>query len=489
VSKDAPPLVKETWTQRLQRKWRLILYTVLLLIASVGNQVYFKRMTSAMPNYGWYLTQLSTIVYVPFFAVLAGTGAVDHAKNGLIPKFAIMGLFDGISGTLMVLGGVHTSGTMQVLLSQAVIPLTIAFSVAMLGKKFHILQHMGATIIVVGIVLANELKGSQSGDAADSPVFNAIFFLAIVPSALSSVFKEVAFKGFDGDLDVNVLQFWVALFQCLANFAAMPIYTLRVLGPQRVALSDMSTLILGGTRCLFFLEDQVKLDCGMPGEKACDHCEFAWIPVVIYLAFNVTYNVYTMLVIKHGSAALSFLVATMRMPLASIAFSSSLIMGDQAVQPGLGDLVSLIVIIVGLLTYRYGGRLLKRRLRKEATGIPALVPGDSPMVSPCGPESPTPRLGQQQALTEPLRPRRGRWTFAPLISTGLPPPEPTFILMRAPRPEPRSADRVRHDLYRRLGAASPLHSPQLRHLVPTPPGCEVAEPRFLMDGLPPLAAE
>ncbi|CAE7292392.1 crtp1 [Symbiodinium pilosum] len=115
------------------RKWRLLLYTVCLLVASVGNTVFFKRMTSAMPNYGWYLTQLSTLIYVR--------------------KFALMGVFDGLSGTFMVLGGVHTSGTLQVLLGQAVIPVTMMLSVLLLRKQYHVLQYLGATTIIMGIVL------------------------------------------------------------------------------------------------------------------------------------------------------------------------------------------------------------------------------------------------------------------------------------------------------------------------------------------------
>lgn len=177
--------------------------------------------------------------------------------------------------------------------------------------------------------------------------------------------------------------------------------------------------------------------------------------------------------IKHGSAALSFLVATLRVPLASIAFSSTLIMGDEAVQPGLGDLASLVVIILGLVTYRYGGSLLSRRPQKQAA-YPGLMADESP-ASPCGPESP-PSSNSRQGLTEFLRPRRERWKLArlPLMSTGLPALEPNLVLVPVPRPEPRSADRVRHDLYRRLGAASPLHSPQLRHM--SPPSREEAEP-------------
>merc|ERR1719277_401506 len=128
----------------------------------------------------------------------------------------------------------------------------------------------------------------------------------------------------------------------------------------------MPTLSIGGTRCLFLFEDQIVQDCGLADERPCDHCRHAWLPVTCYLAFNMLYNIYTMMVIKHGSAALSFLVATLRMPLASLAFSSTWIMGSEAVQPTLGDYLSLVIIIFGLLLYRYGGRLLKRQMKRES---------------------------------------------------------------------------------------------------------------------------
>ncbi|CAL1138672.1 unnamed protein product [Cladocopium goreaui] len=130
-------------------------------------------MTNAMPNYGWYLTQLSTMIYVPFFACMAGTGITQQADVKLVStsvsghvtvkKFAIMGVFDGLSGTFMVLGGVHTSGTLQVLMGQAVIPVTMLLSVLLLRKQYHILQYVGATTIVLGIVLdkARRLWGAQ----------------------------------------------------------------------------------------------------------------------------------------------------------------------------------------------------------------------------------------------------------------------------------------------------------------------------------------
>mmetsp|Transcript_33496 Transcript_33496/g.96155 ORF Transcript_33496/g.96155 Transcript_33496/m.96155 type:complete len:487 (-) Transcript_33496:327-1787(-) len=468
-------------TERGQRL-RLGLYAFCLLVASLGNQVYFKRMTSAMPNYGWYLTQLSTFVYVPIFAVLAGTGVVQSAKPGLLFKFAMMGVFDGLSGTLMVLGGVHTSGTMQVLLSQAVIPTTLILSTLLLRKQFHALQKAGAAFIVCGIILAKTMGGS-SGGTDNMVVFNVIFFMAVIPNAASSVFKEVAFKGFDGDLDVNVLQFWVACFQLVVNFLAMPIYTLQVLGPQQVPLSEMPALITGGTKCLFFLEDQVKMDCGFPGQKACDTCATAWIPVMVFFMFNVCCNVFTVLVIKHGSAALGFLISTLRMPLAAFAFGSPLVMGNEAVPPGPQDFVCLGVIIVGLSIYRYGGVLLQRQEPVELAS-----PSPSEYSPPQSPAMPSPSRSQS-SLAEPLTgSRRPKWANIPLFSTGGVPAMPAFVQLKAPKVKPRSANRVRYDLYHKLGAASPLNSPQYRHLSP-PASPNLHRNRLEADMLLPEPAE
>lgn len=467
---STPPLYRNL----LQRS-HLPFYTGMLLLASVGNTVYFKRMTSAMPNYGWYLTQLSTVIYVPIFLLLAGTGIVTpvtHVKSfDILKKFGMMGIFDGLSGTLMVLGGVHTSGNMQVLLTQAVIPITMFLSIAFIGKRFHIVQHVGALAIVLGIVLAKAGEaGPHLGTSADDPVFNIIFAMSLVPSALSSVFKEVAFRGFDGDLDVNVLQFWVAIFQMITNFIAMPIYNLKVLGAQQVPMSSMPSLTQGGTKCLFWLEDTIVNDCGLPGERECDHCHDAWVSVAGYIFFNILFNICTMEVIKHGSAALSFLVSTLRMPLSAVAFSSTWIMGREAVQTSLGDWISLVVIFCGLGTYRIGGNMLKRQQRKEMDAVSGPLDDVArPPLSASPRDNVLARLFSSPAPTTPggTVTTASRWRFVPIFHTGTPCPEPILIYVPAPRPTPRSPNRVRHDFYRRLDVASPLHSPRFRDLSPS----------------------
>lgn len=451
--------VTQHWIERarpLLESSRLLLCTAALLVSSVGNTLMFKKMTSAMPNYGWYLTQLSSVVYIPFFAaIVSGSGVPLMPEKGLVHKFAVMGLFDGLSGILMVLGGVHTSGTFQVLFSQGTIPITMVFSSMVSKKRYHCLQYFGATVIVLGIVIAQLLDSGSSADSDNFVIFNIIFCLAVVPSSLSNVFKEVAFSDYEGDLDVNVLQTWVAFFQVMTNFLGMPIYSLRLLGAQKVEVEEMPGLCFGGTRCLFFMEDQIVEECGFLGQRPCDHCGDAWVSVFGYMCFNLLFNIFTMLVIKNGSAALYSLVATLRMPLSSVAFSSTLIMGAQAVAPSMSTYTSLVVILGGLGAYRYGGKLQEAALQD--------ADGKSPLPSPT-----TSAAWKSPASAASPASSKKRWRFMPIFTNTMQGAaiQPAHVLVRAEKPKPRCADRVRHDLYHRLGAASPLHSPQMRHRSP-----------------------
>eukprot|EP00435_Cladocopium_sp_Y103_P053403 s1891_g17.t1 len=85
--------------------------------------------------------------------------------------------------------------------------------------------------------------------------------------------------------------------------------------------------------------------------------------VFMYLGFNLLLNIFAVLVIKHGSAALSFLVSTLRMPLSALAFSSTMIMGAEAAAFRLHDFMGLVTILLGLASYRLGSRQLKRQLK------------------------------------------------------------------------------------------------------------------------------
>ncbi|KAJ8907355.1 hypothetical protein NDN08_007469 [Rhodosorus marinus] len=374
VAAKKPPAKESTL-----KKLLLPLYSILLLISATGNSICFKKMTNAMPNYPFFLMQASTVVYIPTFAIVVEiirrtTGLNEETLNFPQHKFALMALFDVVSGVMTLFGGVYTKGTTQMLLLQGAIPITMISSVLLLRSKYDWMQCIGALVIMSGVfvVLSPKFFSSGSGVSAgtDLLVFNVIFFLANIPQSLSSVYKEVAFKDTE-NLDIYYTQLWIAVYQLLMGFVVLPVNALPLLGPVRLPLSQLGAALKGGFNCFRGIDSLVS-NCytttPIPGLKPCDSCAGAWYVVMQYMFFNFHYNLFAILLIKEGSAALLIIIMTLRLPLGNFAFYMPFIMGE-AVQPfNPHDISGLLVILLGLVIYR-----IQRSPESEQSNAPFVI--------------------------------------------------------------------------------------------------------------------
>lgn len=319
------------------KSFLLFVYCFLLLISSVGNSIYQKRMTNVMPNYSYFLSQFTTVVYLPIFAPIVlyemkFTEYITDEQLGFPKyKFFIMGMLDSISALFAFLGGVYTSGSSQTLLYQLVVPVTMILAYFFLKTKFKFLQLFGAFVILLGafvVVLPKFLFSTVDNSSAiipDKPVFNIIYLLSVFPMAFSTIYKEIAFK--DVELDVNYVQFWVALWQFLFGFLMIPLNTLPFLGSIRLTWDELPYNLWNGVKCLGGY-NTIVTNCGsgsMGFKMPCDTCDSAYVEVVVFIIFNCIYNVSIMLMIKHGSAALLYIILTLRLPIVNIAFSFSFV--------------------------------------------------------------------------------------------------------------------------------------------------------------------
>lgn len=147
--------------------WVYFLYASLMLISAIINSILFKSMTSAMPNYSVFLSQVSTISYVPIFGVivlylwisggadaLGGREVLDYPINA----FVLMGLLDAVACILSLIGGTYTTGSTQVVLSQVVIPVGMGLSYVILRSRYHRLQQIGASVMILGVICTKVRK-------------------------------------------------------------------------------------------------------------------------------------------------------------------------------------------------------------------------------------------------------------------------------------------------------------------------------------------
>jgi len=285
-----------------------------------------------------------------------------------------MGAFDSMAGVLMLFGGVHVAGSTQALLGNAVIPVTMALSTFILGSRYRAKQYFGALTIMLGVAtvllpqfLSSPASSSPSSSISpsddsssssppsspspsalgDSPIFTLLFLASVIPQAMSSIYKEKAFT--DIDIDVNFLQAWVALWQTIFGILLIPLNTLSILGPNHLPWNELFSALVNGAKCMMGVNSVVEPFCL---DKPCDSCEGAWVPLAAYLAFNCCFNIFIVLVIKHGGAALMYIVMTLRLPLVQFAFSRPWIQSPPD-SFSKYSLFGLGLILVGLVVYRW----------------------------------------------------------------------------------------------------------------------------------------
>jgi len=361
------------------------IYTVLYVVSGVINSIFLKKIMNSLVNYAFFLNQLTNYGYIPIFGsavlyeVLFTKLITQEQRDFPWYKFLIMGGLDAVNGYFVVIGGVGTSGTMQQLLNQAIIPVTMIGSFIFLKERYSLIQIGGALLIVGGVTLSLLPSMTSTGDSGGQniPFFNMFFLCQAIPFAASNVYKDIAFKAVD--MDVWYLQFWDVFYQSLIGTCLFWVNPLLP-KPANIEWKDMFPAMENGAICLSGT-NVITSNCG-GSSTPCDACHHAWLILGIYMSVNVVYNIFILLVIKHGSATVLSIAQTIRLPLTSIAFSQNWIMGNQVEPFSQFSLYGLFIILSGLSAYR-AGSLMKRPEGGEGTVkiIPRPGPGGTEIFS------------------------------------------------------------------------------------------------------------
>jgi len=257
---------------------------------------------------------------------------------------------------------------------------TMIGSFIFLKERYSLIQIGGSLLIVGGVTLS--LLPSMTSSGGDSgqniPFFNMFFLCQAIPFAASNVYKDIAFKSVD--MDVWYLQFWDVVYQSLIGTFLFWVNPLLP-APANIAWKEMPKAMRDGAICLSG-RNVITTHCNYDPSHPCDACYHAWLILGIYMFVNVIYNIFILLVIKHGSATVLSIAQTIRLPLTSIAFSQQWIMGNQVEPFSRFSLYGLFIILSGLTAYR-AGSLMKRPEGEEGSVkiIPRPGPGGTEIFS------------------------------------------------------------------------------------------------------------
>lgn len=175
--------------------------------------------------------------------------------------FVYMGLMDSASATVGAIAGVNCPGMLQTVLNQLVIPITMIGARFLLKSKFEPFQIWGSVFILIGALVASSnylftssSETDSSGGGSTSVPDNGsgaysgrggvttamvsaaviLYFISVIPSALSNIYKEGKMK--EQDMNEVHTSTIVAFWQLWFGFLFLPLMSLPALG--RAPLCD-----------------------------------------------------------------------------------------------------------------------------------------------------------------------------------------------------------------------------------------------------------
>lgn len=342
----------------------LVISFVCLVVAGLGNKVFQKLETIPMYNYPYFLNLMTTFVYIPlsfaYVLPMIKWGSLITKEQRQIPqyKFAIMGALDGVAGIMQSFAvNFIPSGALIILLTQAAIPISMVITKLFLKTKYKIHNYIGAFIVVCGLVVV--LVPQLISGGGDNPhnesktiigVWCGVMILSCIPMTLSSVYKEKALN--DIEIDVVYLNAWVSVYQfILSLILAVPSGYANV---PPIPPAELPGNIWGGMKCYAGFNT-------LPS----DNCKMAPIFVSLYLVFNIAYNILIIMMLKYGGANLLWLAMTFMVPLGNFAFALPFM--PEKVTLKATDYVGLVVILGGLVVYRFVGFFLEWYAKRKGT--------------------------------------------------------------------------------------------------------------------------
>ena len=355
-----------------------------------------------MFNYPFFLNLLSTFIYVPisflYIIPMIKFGSAITVEQQAIPKrkFLVMGCLDGLAGIMQTFAtNFILTKPLIILLQQAAIPCSMLISKWLLAAKYKGSQYVGAAVVMAGIIVvlmpeflqtgSCHSAGASAHSSAGQLIWAAVMFLSCIPMCLSSVYKEKALG--ETEIDVIYLNGWVAVFQLIFTIV-MAIPAAYAMG---LTVQDVPGNFWGGMKCYAGLDSNVRKNgstyitslhggaqrCHVHSattassgggcahhpadypKYTCDDCGMAPLFVSMYLVFNIGYNLLIIAILKFGSANVLWLAMTVMVPLGNTAFYIPGV-PNHVSNVHWEDFAGLIVIMLGLCTYRFAHKILKR---------------------------------------------------------------------------------------------------------------------------------
>lgn len=332
------------------------------------NTVYFKRLmncfkgedeTGEVHDYAVFVSVLDILLWAILMSVLlAAAGhrgaAATHFRRGELLRIAAA---DQLGTVFAMLGAPYVPGQTQVLLNQAVLPLTMLMSLA-LGRRYVCIQVLGAVLVLGGSSVAAGLVGGLRGLGLAAPRGLGWFCAAQWLVAGAGLLKETTLRQVHS---LGLFHAQAALKEDSALLLGVAVAWLRV--PMGVAMALAFHAGSGGGLLEDF-RDGWFCFCGFEPRPGDSGCRGASGLMALSVALYAAQTLVGLWLTQCGSATLRSISAVTAVPLAQLLFTSETLMSEAGAESYSGAAGGgLLLCVGGFMLYLRGQRLeVKPRL-------------------------------------------------------------------------------------------------------------------------------
>jgi len=326
------------------------LFFVLIFTRSAAVILYV-RVAYKMKHYGWFL---SSVVLSLSFLIVTAPVALYRLSRGLvgpemkkIPKYKLfcMGFLDAFGNLLATVPMPFLKGFVNVMVPQAVIPMTLLFSALFLKVRYQWTHCLGVVIMLFALLI--QILPSIIGGITEGAWYWALVMVAsTIPQAGSVVLKEHTLRGLP--VDIWYFNAWVTCFQFISGIVLLPTIYLPMMGGRRVRP-------ISPTDTFFYLRNATECFAGV-NVRRLDQCGGAagpsWVVFQLFIVFNFAFNLASFRLFNQGNDTAAIVASAIRVALTDLGFTVRGIAGEAYGVMQQTDVIALLVLMAGLVLYR-----------------------------------------------------------------------------------------------------------------------------------------
>ena len=290
------------------------------------------------------------------------------SAGGAYPQWrlALFSFWDQLNAVITSLPSPFIDITSQSILSNLVIVWTVMISIPYLGTRYASEHYIGCILVILSGLVAvvvnlqtgnpplGEYTTSNGLVRQSSALWYVMYVIGTIPAGVSNCYKQKCLKSVD--LEVMYSAQWSGYWQILWGLLMFPFNWIPLPDPAQKQLAADTGEYISRTFTCFFGSVPEPLEgmsaaaiendnaCASPGGSA-----FVWF--IVYLVFNVSFNVLLLWLTKRMSATWAAIATVLCLDLTALLSMSPALMGNEATPVTLQQYLGLILAGISMWVY------------------------------------------------------------------------------------------------------------------------------------------